>query len=130
MTTSTSSSTNSRKKVDAGATFIVPQVFYDTDIFLEWVGKVLAKAPGMSGISFLLLLPSSRHTLDKEVDFPQRRFPGKARKLTLNAPIKRMRSWTSPRSHWQRLGGKLHVPSDAELDGVQFWSIDCKSSSH
>jgi len=32
-----------KEKVDAGATFIVTQMFYDTDIFLEWVRKVRAK---------------------------------------------------------------------------------------
>ena len=32
-----------KEKVDAGATFIVTQMFYDTDLFLEWVGKVRAK---------------------------------------------------------------------------------------
>ncbi|KAF2279007.1 methylenetetrahydrofolate reductase 2 [Westerdykella ornata] len=32
-----------KEKVDAGATFIVTQMFYDTDIFLDWVRKVRAK---------------------------------------------------------------------------------------
>jgi methylenetetrahydrofolate reductase (NADPH) len=32
-----------KEKIDAGATFIVTQMFYDTDIFLKWVGKVRAK---------------------------------------------------------------------------------------
>jgi methylenetetrahydrofolate reductase (NADPH) len=32
-----------KEKVDAGATFIVTQMFYDTDLFLDWVGKVRAK---------------------------------------------------------------------------------------
>ena len=32
-----------KEKVDAGATFIVTQMFYDTDIFLDWVSKVRAK---------------------------------------------------------------------------------------
>ncbi|KAF2019325.1 methylenetetrahydrofolate reduct [Aaosphaeria arxii CBS 175.79] len=32
-----------KEKVDAGATFIVTQMFYDTDIFLSWVEKVRAK---------------------------------------------------------------------------------------
>jgi methylenetetrahydrofolate reductase (NADPH) len=32
-----------KEKVDAGATFIVTQMFYDTDIFLDWVDRVRAK---------------------------------------------------------------------------------------
>ena len=32
-----------KEKVDAGGTFIVTQMFYDTDLFLEWVKKVRAK---------------------------------------------------------------------------------------
>ncbi|CAL3965218.1 unnamed protein product [Diplocarpon coronariae] len=32
-----------KQKVDAGATFIVTQMFYDVENFLEWVGKVRAK---------------------------------------------------------------------------------------
>jgi methylenetetrahydrofolate reductase (NADPH) len=32
-----------KEKVDAGATFVVTQMFYDTDIFLDWVAKVRAK---------------------------------------------------------------------------------------
>jgi len=32
-----------KEKVDAGATFIVTQMFYDADIFLDWVKKVRAK---------------------------------------------------------------------------------------
>jgi len=32
-----------KEKVDAGATFIVTQMFYDTDIFIDWVHKVRAK---------------------------------------------------------------------------------------
>lgn len=32
-----------KEKVDAGGTFIVTQMFYDVDIFLEWVDKVRAK---------------------------------------------------------------------------------------
>ncbi|KAF1948493.1 methylenetetrahydrofolate reduct [Byssothecium circinans] len=32
-----------KEKVDAGATFVVTQMFYDTDVFLDWVGKVRAK---------------------------------------------------------------------------------------
>jgi methylenetetrahydrofolate reductase (NADPH) len=32
-----------KEKVDAGATFIVTQMFYDVDIFLDWVRKVREK---------------------------------------------------------------------------------------
>jgi hypothetical protein len=32
-----------KAKVDAGADFIVTQLFYDVDGFLEWVKKVRAK---------------------------------------------------------------------------------------
>lgn len=32
-----------KEKVDAGGTFIVTQMFYDVDIFLDWVDKVRAK---------------------------------------------------------------------------------------
>lgn len=32
-----------KEKVDAGATFIVTQMFYDTDIFIDWVKRVRAK---------------------------------------------------------------------------------------
>ncbi|KAF2489404.1 methylenetetrahydrofolate reductase-like protein [Lophium mytilinum] len=32
-----------KEKVDAGATFIVTQMFYDVDIFLDWVDKVRAR---------------------------------------------------------------------------------------
>ena len=32
-----------KEKVDAGGTFIVTQMFYDVDIFLDWVQKVRAK---------------------------------------------------------------------------------------
>jgi methylenetetrahydrofolate reductase (NADPH) len=46
-----------KEKVDAGATFIVTQMFYDTDIFIEWVKKVRARGidipiiPGIMPIS-------------------------------------------------------------------------------
>ena len=42
-----------KEKVDAGGTFIVTQMFYDVDIFLEWVSKVRArgiKVPIVPGI--------------------------------------------------------------------------------
>lgn len=42
-----------KEKVDAGGTFIVTQMFYDVDIFLDWVNKVRAKgitAPIIPGI--------------------------------------------------------------------------------
>lgn len=32
-----------KKKVDAGADFVITQLFYDVDRFLEWVGKVRAR---------------------------------------------------------------------------------------
>jgi methylenetetrahydrofolate reductase (NADPH) len=32
-----------KEKVDAGATFVVTQMFYDVDIFLAWIDKVRAK---------------------------------------------------------------------------------------
>ena len=32
-----------KEKVDAGSTFIVTQMFYDVDLFLDWVNKVRAK---------------------------------------------------------------------------------------
>lgn len=32
-----------KEKVDAGGTFIVTQMFYDVDIFLDWVARVRAK---------------------------------------------------------------------------------------
>jgi methylenetetrahydrofolate reductase (NADPH) len=32
-----------KEKVDAGADFIVTQLFYDADPFLEWIDKVRAK---------------------------------------------------------------------------------------
>ena len=32
-----------KEKVDAGATFVVTQMFYNVDLFLEWVSKVRAK---------------------------------------------------------------------------------------
>jgi len=46
-----------KEKVDAGATFIVTQMFYDADNFIEWIGKVRAKGitvpiiPGIMPIS-------------------------------------------------------------------------------
>ena len=46
-----------KQKVDAGATFIITQMFYDVDIFLDWVAKVRAKGitvpivPGIMPIS-------------------------------------------------------------------------------
>jgi len=46
-----------KEKVDAGGTFIVTQMFYDTDIFLDWVKRVRAKGidvpivPGIMPIS-------------------------------------------------------------------------------
>jgi methylenetetrahydrofolate reductase (NADPH) len=46
-----------KEKVDAGATFIVTQMFYDVENFLDWVGKVRAKGitipiiPGIMPIS-------------------------------------------------------------------------------
>jgi methylenetetrahydrofolate reductase (NADPH) len=46
-----------KEKVDAGATFIITQMFYDVDIFLDWVSKVRAKGirvpivPGIMPIS-------------------------------------------------------------------------------
>ncbi|KAL5455864.1 hypothetical protein PMIN06_004241 [Paraphaeosphaeria minitans] len=46
-----------KEKVDAGGTFIVTQMFYDTDIFINWVHKVRAKGidvpiiPGIMPIS-------------------------------------------------------------------------------
>ena len=42
-----------KEKIDAGGTFIVTQMFYDVDIFLDWVGRVRAKgidAPIVPGI--------------------------------------------------------------------------------
>ncbi|KAJ4359864.1 methylenetetrahydrofolate reductase (NAD(P)H) met13 [Didymosphaeria variabile] len=46
-----------KEKVDAGGTFVVTQMFYDTDIFIDWVHKVRAKGidvpiiPGIMPIS-------------------------------------------------------------------------------
>ncbi|KAF2403346.1 methylenetetrahydrofolate reductase-like protein [Trichodelitschia bisporula] len=46
-----------KEKVDAGATFVVTQMFYDADIFLDWVRKCRAKGitvpiiPGIMPIS-------------------------------------------------------------------------------
>lgn len=46
-----------KEKIDAGATFVVTQMFYDTDVFLDWVEKVRAKGidvpivPGIMPIS-------------------------------------------------------------------------------
>lgn len=46
-----------KEKVDAGATFIITQMFYDADNFIDWVGKVRAKGitipiiPGIMPIS-------------------------------------------------------------------------------
>ena len=48
-----------KEKVDAGGTFIVTQMFYDVDIFLDWVNKVRAagiKVPIVPGI-----MPISTH---------------------------------------------------------------------
>lgn len=42
-----------KEKIDAGATFIVTQMFYDAENFIEWVGKVRARgitAPIVPGI--------------------------------------------------------------------------------
>jgi methylenetetrahydrofolate reductase (NADPH) len=42
-----------KEKIDAGGTFIVTQMFYDADLFIEWVKKVRAKgiqAPIVPGI--------------------------------------------------------------------------------
>lgn len=42
-----------KEKIDAGATFIVTQMFYDVDNFINWVGKVRARgvqAPIIPGI--------------------------------------------------------------------------------
>lgn len=46
-----------KQKVDAGATFIITQMFYDVEIFIDWVDKVRAKGitipilPGIMPIS-------------------------------------------------------------------------------
>jgi len=32
-----------KEKIDAGGTFIITQMFYDVDLFIEWVGKVRAR---------------------------------------------------------------------------------------
>jgi len=34
-----------RAKIDAGADFIVTQLFYDVDAFLEWVKEIRARGP-------------------------------------------------------------------------------------
>ena len=43
-----------KSKVDAGADFIVTQLFYDVDRFIRWVGKVRDK--GQSSLPFFNLL--------------------------------------------------------------------------
>jgi methylenetetrahydrofolate reductase (NADPH) len=34
-----------KEKIDAGANFIVTQLFYDVDAFLEWVKEMRARGP-------------------------------------------------------------------------------------
>ncbi len=48
-----------KEKVDAGGTFIVTQMFYDVDIFLDWVSKV--RAAGITVPIIPGIMPISTH---------------------------------------------------------------------
>jgi methylenetetrahydrofolate reductase (NADPH) len=44
-----------KAKVDAGAEFIITQLFYDADSFLNWLRKVRAAGNAISALLFLTL---------------------------------------------------------------------------
>jgi len=58
-----------KAKVDAGANFIVTQLFYDVDAFLEWVKEIRAR--GSVDVSYGIRLASNRTLYrDHGADYP------------------------------------------------------------